>query len=42
MEKAVANPYIGFTSYQRFRGDPLFSDVVVSPDKNLTETERTE
>ena len=42
MEKAVRNPYIGFTSYQRFRGDPLFSDVVVRPENNLTETERTE
>ena len=41
-EEAVKNPYIGFTSYQRFRGDPLFSDIVVRPDNNLTETERTE
>jgi len=40
--KAVNNPYIGFTSYQRFRGDPLFSDIVVRPENNLTETERTE
>ena len=42
MKKAVSNPYIGFTSYQRFRDDPLFSDIVVSPERNLTETERTE
>ena len=42
MEKAVKNPYIGFTSYQRFRGDPLFSDIVVRPENHLTETERTE
>lgn len=42
MEKAIKNPYIGFTSYQRFRGDPLFSDIVVRPEGNLTETERTE
>ena len=42
MEKRVINPYIGFTSYQRFRGDPLFSDIVVRPENNLTETERTE
>ena len=42
MEKAVRNPYIGFTSYQRFRGDPLFSDIVVRPENNMTETERTE
>lgn len=42
MEKSVNNPYIGFTSYQRFRGDPLFSDIVVRPENSLTETERTE
>jgi len=41
-EKAAKNPYIGFTSYQRFRDDPLFSDIVVRPENNLTETERTE
>ena len=41
-EKAAQNPYIGFTSYQRFRGDPLFSDVVVRSENNMTETERTE
>ena len=23
----VSNPFIGFTSYQRFRPDPLFADV---------------
>ena len=42
LEKAVKNPYIGFTSYQRFRGEPLFSDIVVRPDNNMLETERTE
>ena len=42
MEQAVKNPYIGFTSYQRFRGDPLFADIFVRPENNLTETERTE
>lgn len=38
----VRNPYIGFTSYQRFRGDPLYTDVVVKPENNKTETEATE
>ena len=38
----VSNPFIGFTSYQRFRTDPLFSDVVVRPENNKTETEATE
>ncbi len=42
LEKAVPNPYIGFTSYQRFRGEPLFADIVVRPEGNMTETERTE
>ena len=38
----VLNPFIGFTSYQRFRSDPLFADVVVRPENNLTEIEATE
>ena len=38
----VLNPFIGFTSYQRFRPDPLYSDVVVRPENNKTETEATE
>ena len=41
-EKAVSNPYIGFTSFQRFRGDPLYSDIVVRPENHGTETERVE
>ena len=42
MEKAQSNPYIGFTSYQRFRGEPLYSDIVVRPENHGTETERVE
>ena len=38
----ISNPYIGFTSYQQFRGSPLFCDVVVRPENNMTETEATE
>ena len=38
MEKAVSNPYIGFTSFQRFRGEPLYSDIVVRPENHGTET----
>lgn len=38
----VVNPYLGFTSYQKFRGDPLFEDVVVRPENGMTETEATE
>ena len=42
LDEPVRNPYIGFTSYQRFRGDPLYTDVVVKPENNKTETEATE
>ena len=41
-DEPVRNPYIGFTSYQRFRGDPLYTDIVVRPENNKTETEVTE
>ena len=41
-DEPVMNPFIGFTSYQRFRRDPLFHDVVVKPENNKTETEATE
>lgn len=33
------NPYIGFTSFQHFRGDPLYSDSVVIPGRGNIETE---
>ena len=36
------NPYIGFTSFQHFRDDALYSDLVVKPENNLTETEHVE
>ena len=35
----VLNPYIGFTSFQHFRGDPLYSDSIVVPGRNNIETE---
>ena len=41
-DEPVLNPFIGFTSYQRFRTDPLFSDVIVKPENNKTETKATE
>ena len=41
-DNPVRNPYIGFTSYQRFRNEPLYTDVVVRPENNKTETEATE
>ncbi len=36
------NPYIGFMSFQHFRGEKLYSDIVVKPEANFTETERVE
>ena len=36
------NPYIGFVSYQHFRGEPLYSDAIIRPENNLTETEHFE
>ena len=36
------NPYIGFTSFQHFREDELYSDLVVKPENNMTETEHVE
>ena len=36
------NPYIGFMSFQHFRGEKLYSDIVVLPENKLTETERVE
>ena len=36
------NPYIGFTSFQHFRKDKLYSDLIVKPENNMTETEHVE
>ena len=36
------NPYIGFTSFQHFRGEKLYSDCIVLPENNYTETEHYE
>ncbi|MBQ8685199.1 MAG: DUF4832 domain-containing protein [Clostridia bacterium] len=36
------NPYIGFTSFQHFRNDELYSDLIVKPENNMTETEYVE
>lgn len=33
------NPYIGFTSFQHFNGEKLYSDSIVRPENNYTETE---
>ena len=35
-------PYIGFTLYQHFDGEKLYSDIVVRPENNMTETEKIE
>ena len=36
------NPNIGFTSFQHFGTDVLYSDLVVKPENNMTETEHVE
>ena len=36
------NPYCGFTSFQHFRGEKLYEDIVVLPENKFTETERVE
>ena len=36
------NPYIGFMSFQHFRGEKLYADIVVTPEAKMTETERVE
>ncbi len=40
--EAKQNPYIGFTSFQHFRNDALYSDLIVKPENNMTETEHVE
>ncbi|MGN1062600.1 MAG: DUF4832 domain-containing protein, partial [Candidatus Scatosoma sp.] len=36
------NPYIGFTCFQHFGNDVLYSDLIVKPENNMTETEHVE
>jgi len=41
-QEAGQNPYIGFVSFQHFRNEALYSDVVITPEANMTETENYE
>ena len=36
------NPYTGFMSFQHFRGETLYSDIIVKPENKMTETETVE
>ena len=36
------NPYMGFFSFQHFKGDPIYSDCVVKPENKMCETESYE
>ena len=36
------NPYVGFTSFQHFADGELYSDLIVRPENNMTETEHVE
>jgi len=40
--EAGQNPHSGFMSFQHFRGEKLYSDIVVRPEARMTETERVE
>ncbi len=40
--EAAQNPYIGFNSFQHFKGEALYSDVVVRPENKMCETENFE
>lgn len=42
MVEAGQNPYCGIMSFQHFRGDKLYSDVIVKPENNMCETENVE
>ena len=41
-EEEALNPYMGFVSFQHFRGEKLYSDSVVRPENNMCETENFE
>lgn len=41
-EEAGQNPYCGIMSFQHFRGEELYSDIVVKPENNMCETEDVE
>ena len=41
-EEDGQNPYIGFVSYQHFRDEELYSDVIVKPGGGMIETENYE
>jgi len=36
------NPYTGIVSFQHFRNEPLYSDIVVKPENHMCETESVE
>lgn len=41
-KEAALSPYIGLTSFQHFRNDKLYSDVIVRPEGGMCETENLE
>jgi len=40
--EAGQNPYCGIMSFQHFRGEEMYSDIVVKPENNRCETENVE
>ncbi len=41
-KEAFDNPYMGFNTFQHFKGEKLYSDIIVDPKNNMTETEHIE
>ena len=41
-EEIGQNPYCGIMSFQHFRGEKLYSDIVVKPENKMCETENVE
>jgi len=41
-DEEALNPYMGFVSFQHFRGEKLYSDSIVRPENNMCETENFE
>lgn len=41
-EEEKQNPYMGFVSFQHFRDEALYSDIIVRPESKMTETENVE
>lgn len=41
-KESKQNHFIGFTSFQHYKNDPLYSDIIVRPENNMCETQDLE